>query len=120
MPKGTPKPGKNWGVEVSRCDPLTGKIMYHPDGSIEKTKILMQDGHFENGEPHPLYFPINHPNEDLWGVFKGIAVILEERGFGEISKVRAECKGFKCKPGETRCCCHRILYNQPDFADAES
>ena len=37
-----------------------------------------------------------------------------------MSKVLAECKKFKCKPGETRCCCHRILYNQLDFAEAES
>jgi len=120
MPKGIPKPGKNWGVEVSKRDPITGKIVYRSDGSIDKTKILMQDGRFENGDPHPLYFLINHPNKDLRGVFKGMAVILEERGFGDMSKVRAECKGFKCKPGEARCCCRRILFDQLDFADAES
>ena len=122
MPKGTPKPGKNWGIEVSKRDPITGKAVYCTDGSVEKTKILMQDGRFENGEPQPLYFPMDHPDKKLRGVFKGMAVILEERGFGDMSKVRAECKGFKCKPGETRaqCCCRRILYNQPDFSDAES
>jgi len=120
MPKGTPKPGKNWGIEVSKRDPITGKVMYCTDGSIKKTKILMQDGRFESGEPQSLYFPMDHPDKNLWGVFKGMAVILEERGFGNMSKVRAECKGFKCKPGATRCCCRRILYNQPDFADAES
>ena len=49
-----------------------------------------------------------------------MAVILEERGFGNMSKVPAECKKFKCKPGETRCCCCWILYNQLDFAEAES
>ena len=64
--------------------------------------------------------PKNHPNKDLQGKFKGMAVILQERGFGDMSNVRAECKGFKCKPGETRCCCRWILYNQPDFTDAES
>ena len=37
-----------------------------------------------------------------------------------MSKVPASCKNFKCKPGETQCCCQRILYNQPDFADEES
>jgi transposase len=81
---------------------------------------LIRDGRFENGESQPLYFPIDHPDKNLRGVFKGMAIILEERGFRNMSKVSAECKKFKCKPGETRCCCHWILYNQPDFAEAES
>ena len=46
-----------------------------------------------------------------------MAVILQERGFGDMSKVPASCKNFKCKPGETHCCCRQILYNQPDFAE---
>ncbi|KAF8184177.1 hypothetical protein BJ912DRAFT_975118 [Pholiota molesta] len=50
MPKGIPKPGKNWGIE-----------------------ILMRDGRLPNGEPQPLYFPVDHPNENLRGVFKGMA-----------------------------------------------
>jgi hypothetical protein len=56
MPKNTPKPGKNWGIEVSKHNPITGKVVYLPNGTIEKVKILMRDGRFENGEPHPLYF----------------------------------------------------------------
>ncbi|KAF8801789.1 hypothetical protein BYT27DRAFT_7114150, partial [Phlegmacium glaucopus] len=32
----------------------------------------------------------------------------------------AECKKFKCMAGTTDCCCHRILYNQPDFLDVDS
>ena len=120
MPKGIPKPGTNWGIEVSKRNPITGKIVYRPDGSIEKTKILMRDRRFENGEPQPLYFAADHPDENLRGKFKGMAVILQERGFGDMSKVLASCKKFKCKPGNTRCCCRHILYNQPDFADAES
>jgi hypothetical protein len=65
MPKNIPKPGKNWGVEVSKHDPVTGKLVYHPDRSIEKTKILMHNGQFENGEPQPLYFPMDHPDKNL-------------------------------------------------------
>lgn len=95
MPKNIPKPGKNWGVEVSKRDLVTGKLVYCPDRSVEKTKILMRDGRLENGEPQSLYFPMDHPNKNLRGMFKGMAVILEERGFGNMSKVRAECKGFK-------------------------
>ena len=117
MPKGIPKPGTNWGIEVSKRNPTTGKVVYRPDGSAEKTKILMKDGRFDNGEPQPLYFPMDHPDQNLRGKFKGMAVILQERGFGDMSKVLASCKNFKCKPGATRCCCRR---NQPDFADAES
>jgi hypothetical protein len=120
MLKNIPKSGMNWGIEVTKRNPITGKPVHHPDGSLEKIKILMQDGCFENGEPQSLYFLMDHPNEDLRGKFKGMAMILQERGFEDMSNVRAECKGFKCKPGETRCCCRRMLYNQPDFADAES
>jgi hypothetical protein len=120
MPKNIPNPGKNWGVEVSKRDPITGKPVYRPDRSIEKVKILMCDGRLENGKPQPLYFPMDHQDKKLRGVFKGMAVILEERGFGNMSKVPAECKRFNCKPGETQCCCRRILYNQPDFAEGES
>ena len=120
MPKNTPKPGKNWGIEVSKRDPVTGKLVYRPDRSVDKIKILMHDGRFENGQPQPLYFPMDHADKNFRGIFKGMAVILEERGFNEMSKLCAECKGFKCKPGATECCCRRILYNQPDFAEGES
>ena len=105
---------------MTKRDPITGKPVYRPDGSLEKTKILMRDARFKNGEPQSLYFLMDCSNEGLRGKFKGMAVILQERGFWDMSKVRAECKGFKGKPGETRCCCQRILYNQPDFAGAES
>ena len=80
----------------------------------------MQDRCFKNGKPQPLYFPMDHADRNLQGVFKGMAIILEERGFSNISKVQAECKGFKCKPGEVQCCCRQILYNQLDFAEVES
>ncbi|KAH9829489.1 uncharacterized protein C8Q71DRAFT_790484 [Rhodofomes roseus] len=32
-----------------------------------------------------------------------------------ISKKRAECKGFKCIPGARDCCCRRMLFEEPDF-----
>ena len=117
MPKNIPKEGTNWGIEVTKRDPTTGKPICKPDGSSEKIKIRMKDGQLPSGEPQSFYFPEGHP----WpGVFKGMALILEERGFGDMSKTRAECKGFKCAPGATTCCCCRILYNQPDFANVDS
>ena len=96
---------------------MTGKPICKPDGSSEKIKICMKDGQLPSGEPQSFYFPEGHPRA---GPFKGMALILEERGFGDMSKTRAECKGFKCAPGATACCCHHILYNQPDFANVDS
>ncbi|KAI6103045.1 hypothetical protein EDD16DRAFT_1423863, partial [Pisolithus croceorrhizus] len=45
---------------------------------------------------------------------KGMAVILKEQGINA-DKLKAQCKGFKCKEGLTNCCCHWILFNKPDF-----
>jgi hypothetical protein len=64
-----------------------------------------------------LYFPDGHERA---GTFKGMVTILEERGFKDMSKKRAECPGFKCAPPAIDCCCRRTLYNQPDFVDVES
>ncbi len=112
-----PKPGTNWGVETTKRDPITGKIEYKSDGSPMKIKVRMADACFTNGTAQPLYFPEVH---ECAGVFKGMAVILQERGFRDMSKVRAECKDFKCVPGATDCCCRRILYNQPNFTNVPS
>jgi hypothetical protein len=117
MPKNIPKPGTNWGIEVTKRDPVTGKPVCKPDGTHEKVKIKMKDTILPNSMVQHLYFPEGHPRA---GVFKGMAVLLEERGFGEMSKMRAECKKFQCKAGATDCCCRRILYTQPDFANVDS
>jgi len=91
--------------------------VYGADGKLMKVKIQMCPVRFADGTPQELYFPDGH---DRAGIFKGMAVILEERGFRDMSKVRAECPGFKCKPEVINCCCRHILYNQPDFVDVES
>jgi len=116
LPKNTPKDGHNWGIEVMKCD-AKGKPVYLPNGSLEKVKIYMGDAQFADGSPQPLYFPEGHPRA---GVFKGMATILEERGFGNMSKVLAECKGFKCAPPAIDCCCRHILFNQPNFMHVET
>jgi hypothetical protein len=77
----------------------------------------MTSGTFPDGSSQELYFPAGHPRE---GVFKGMAVILEERGFMNAPKLKAQCKDFKCAKGATNCCCRRILYTQPDFAAVKS
>jgi len=98
-------------------DPITLKPLCNADGLYQKVKIRIGDARFADGTPQPLYFPEGH----AWtSVFKGMVTILEEQGFQNVSKLHAECKGFKCLPGATSCCCHCILYNQPNFADVPS
>jgi len=117
MPKGTPKTGTNWGVEVTARNPA-GKIIYSADGKPTKTKVCMADGTFKDGSPHLFYFPEGHPHA---GIFKGMAVILEERGYGNMADVHAECKpNFSCKAGVERCCCRRMVYNEHDFVNVKS
>ena len=104
MPKGTSKWETNWGVEVNQCE-LDGKLIYAPNGQIAKMKVCMMGAKLPNGSDQSLYFK-SGPNT---GLFKGMAIILQERGLVKESKLRAECKGFKCEPGATRCCCRRVL-----------
>ena len=73
----------------------------------------MADEQLSHSTPQPLYFPNGH---ECAGTFKGM---LEECGFGDMSKVWAECKDFKCLPGATTCFCHQMLYNESDFANVE-
>jgi transposase len=116
MPKFTPKEGSNWGIEVSKRG-IDGKIEYGSDGKPLKVKIKMGHGYFTNGTHQDFYYPEDHPRA---GVFKGMAVILQERGYTWANDLRAECSKFKCPPDATRCCCRRILYMEPDFVNVKS
>jgi hypothetical protein len=116
MPKFTSKMETNWGVEVNVWNE-NGKPVYGSDGKILKMKIQMEDATFADGTKQVLYFEPEHPKA---GLFKGMAVILEERGLINKSKPHAQCKNFKCLPGQSSCCCRRALYNQPDFVQVES
>jgi len=79
----------------------------------------MAPGTFEDGSPQSLYFPEGHEKA---GQFKGMRVILEERGFSKemLGKLKRECQGFHCPVGETGCCIRRLLYTQPDFQSVKS
>jgi hypothetical protein len=82
----------------------------------------MRDGRFADGTPQSLYFPDGHPQA---GIFKGMRNLIHERiAKGAVlpnpDKLKAECKGFKCPPGRIDCCCRRILFTQPDFANQKS
>jgi hypothetical protein len=90
MPKFTPKEGNNWILSVTKTD-YNGKPIYGPNSKVLKELVQMEDALFVNGSPQPLE-----------------------------SKLHAECPKFKCKPDETKCCCWRVLYSQPDFVAVES
>ncbi|KIJ59452.1 hypothetical protein HYDPIDRAFT_177800 [Hydnomerulius pinastri MD-312] len=64
-----------------------------------------------------LYFPAGHLRV---GIFKGMATILEERGYGNVKKVHAECLKFACDLTTDWCCCHCMLYNKYDFVNVKS
>jgi hypothetical protein len=96
-----------------------GKAVYGPDGKVLKTKIRMEDATFADGTAQSLYFEPGHPKA---GLFKGMEVILQERGLIMESKLKAQCNSkFQCpNKGQTNCCCRQVLYNQPDFVHVES
>ncbi|KAF9505209.1 hypothetical protein BS47DRAFT_1334384 [Hydnum rufescens UP504] len=77
----------------------------------------MGDATFNN-KPQPLYFPNNHPTHP--GLFKGMAVILEECGYDNVRDLCAQCPEFKCPSGAMDCCCRRLLFSQPDFINVNS
>ena len=116
MPKFTPKEGTNWGPETTKIGE-DGRPVYGPNGKMVKTKICMADARFADRTPQPLYFPPGHPRTR---VFKGMSIILQERGLMKESNLKAQCKDFKCQPGRMDCCCQRVLYCQPDFINIES
>ena len=117
MPLNTSKSDGNWLVDINAVD-RNGKQIYTPDGKPLKTKVQMEDATFADGTKQPLYFPPGHLKE---GLFKGMKVILEERGITLPAGKKRECTGFKCPDkGRTDCCYCRVLYNQQDFTTVES
>jgi hypothetical protein len=82
-----------------------------------QTGTRMRNGTMPNGETQSFYFDNNHPTMPGW--FKGMEVIIRERGLWR-DGLRAQCPGFKCKEGSTDCCCHRLLFCQPDFVNQKS
>jgi hypothetical protein len=115
MPKGTSKPECNWGLKVNECD-VDGNLVYKSDGKVSKVFKPMGDTTF-NGEPQSLYFPINHPTHP--GLFKGMAVILEECGYQNAWALQVQCPDFKCEKGATNCCCCWLLFSEPNFVNID-
>nr|GAT48525.1 predicted protein [Mycena chlorophos] len=115
------KSDANFLVEVNRRD-AAGNLMYDTTTrALLKDKIPMTGATFADGRPQELYFPTDHPDHP--GKFKGMKLILEERGFTGLDKRLTECPGFKCvdlDPDAPACCCRRLLFNQPDFFTVKS
>jgi len=118
--KMTKGPSANFVVDANDLD-NNGRPQYAPNGKILKKKIPIGNSKLPNGEEQAFYYP-NDPTHPHAGQFKGMAVILEEHGFTEARKWKAQCgkKCSDCRAGETHCCCHRTLFNQPDFVGVES
>jgi hypothetical protein len=118
--KMTKGPSPNFMVEVNDLD-HNGKAQYAPNGKFLKKKIPIGNGKLPNGDEQAFYYP-NDPTHPYAGQFKGMATILEECGFTEARKWKAQCgkKFSDCRAGEADCCCHQKLFNQPDFVGVES
>ncbi|KIK80326.1 hypothetical protein PAXRUDRAFT_15848 [Paxillus rubicundulus Ve08.2h10] len=102
MPKYPSKEGTNWGIEVTAKD-VAGKIIYRTDGKPSKVKVQMGDSTFADGSPQSLYFPNGHPRA---GIFKGMAIILKERGYSDMSRLNIAVAD--------------VLYNEPNFINVKS
>jgi len=90
------------------------------DGSIDK--ICMQDGHFLDGMWQLFYFPDGHQQA---GLFKGMHQIIQEcishgANLPDPTNLLAQCPEFKCLLGVATCCCHWIIFNEPDFVTQKS
>jgi hypothetical protein len=78
----------------------------------------MRPGVLPDGTAQSFYFSDDHPTMPGW--FKGMEVIIRERGLWPEKGLRAQCPDFKCPPGCTNCCCQRLLFLQPDFITQKS
>jgi hypothetical protein len=86
---------------------------HHKDGPKMRMTAFGADN-----TPQDLYFPEDHPTMPGW--FKGMEIIIRERGLWPQRGLNAQCEGFKCVAGKTDCCCRRVLFTQPDFINHKS
>ncbi|EKM48073.1 uncharacterized protein PHACADRAFT_109434 [Phanerochaete carnosa HHB-10118-sp] len=103
-----------FSAKVPITNRATGKPVYGLDGQTALTKkIPMAGAKFADGSLQSLYFLFSHKRA---GVFKSMKNILQEHRI-DVTGLRAQCDmDFKCEPPTLNCCCHWILFNQPDFA----
>jgi hypothetical protein len=77
----------------------------------------MGDTVLPDGSIQSFYYLEDHPTMPGW--FKGMQAVLEEQDLfwykEDCKGLNEECKDFECPEGATDCCCHYIIFNQPDF-----
>ncbi|CUA68279.1 hypothetical protein RSOLAG22IIIB_13675 [Rhizoctonia solani] len=88
--------------------------------SIDYAPVTLPDGTIQQ-----LYHPSNHRNKKLRRLFKGMALILAERGVPNAQKLRLVCASTDaqpqgCPPGSTNCCARRTMMNQPHMIGQKS
>jgi hypothetical protein len=91
-----------------------------PNSAVRK--VPMQDGQFLDDTPQSFYFLNGHPQASL---FKGMHIIIQEHidhgsCLPDPTKLLVQCQKFQCAPGQTDCCCCRIIFNKPDFVGQKS
>ena len=64
-------------------------------------------------EQQSFYFPDDHSNYLGW--FKRMEQIIRKRGLWPKHGLPIKCTGPKHSEEPASCCCHHILYTQPDF-----
>jgi hypothetical protein len=72
----------------------------------------------EDQKIQDLYF--DHDHSIMPGWFKGMEVIIWECGLWPEKGLNTQCDGFKRVAGKTDCCCHRLLFTQPNFMAQKS
>jgi hypothetical protein len=82
---------------------------HHPKGPCMRNGINPL-----TGQQQSFYFSDDHPNYSGW--FKGMEQIIREHGLWPERGLPVECAGPKRPEGPASCCCHHLLYTQPDFA----
>ena len=65
------------------------------------------------GEQQSFYFPDDHPHYPGW--FKGMECIIREHGLWPKGGLPVECSGSNHPTEQCSCCCHHLVYIQPDF-----
>ncbi|CCO37871.1 hypothetical protein BN14_12031 [Rhizoctonia solani AG-1 IB] len=96
---------------------------FGPSG--EKIPVNYAPAVLPDGTIQQLYHPLDHPIEKLQGAFKGMALILEERGVPNARKLKLVCgtvdsRKHACPPDSTNCCARRTMMNQPDILAQKS
>jgi hypothetical protein len=101
---------------------LFDNVITHPYKMLKSPKLgwtpclggpKMWDTVLPDGSIQSFYFPDDHLS--MLGWFKGMKVVLEERGLWQLrengKQDNKECKEFKCPEASTTCCCCCILFN---------